>query len=177
LESQIGKNVEVYVDDVVVQTTAEDDLIVDLAETFTNLQYYCWKLNPEKCVFGVPSSKLLGFMVIHQGIEANPTKVDTIRRMNRPTGKKDVMKLTGMMATLGHFISKLGEKGLPFKDRKGEPEGGSEWEPIKVLLEGDRDSNKMNTASNTRLRLNYPSRSRPCSHWSATDPRNQQTTF
>jgi hypothetical protein len=56
-------------------------------------------------------------------------------------------------------------------------EGGSEWEPIKILLEGDRCSNKMNTTSNTRLRLNYPSWSRPRSHWSATDPRNQQTTF
>jgi hypothetical protein len=53
-------------------------------------------------------------MVSHHGIEANPTKVDAIRRMSRPTGKKDVMKLTGMMATLGRFISKLGEKGLPF---------------------------------------------------------------
>jgi hypothetical protein len=53
-------------------------------------------------------------MVSHRGIEANPTKVNTIRRMNRPIGNKDVMKLTGMMATLGQFISKLGEKGLPF---------------------------------------------------------------
>jgi hypothetical protein len=53
-------------------------------------------------------------MVSHWGIEENPTKVDAIRRINSPTGKKDVMKLTGMMATLGHFISKLGEKGLPF---------------------------------------------------------------
>jgi hypothetical protein len=44
----------------------------------------------------------------------NPTKVDAIRRMNRPTGKKDVMKLAGMMATLGRFVNKLGEKGLPF---------------------------------------------------------------
>jgi hypothetical protein len=53
-------------------------------------------------------------MVSHRGIEANPTKVDAIRGMNRPTGKKDVMKLTGMMAALGCFISKLGEKDLPF---------------------------------------------------------------
>jgi hypothetical protein len=53
-------------------------------------------------------------MVSHCGIEANPTKVDAIRRMNRPTDKKDVMKLTDMMAALGRFISKLGEKGLPF---------------------------------------------------------------
>jgi hypothetical protein len=114
LESQIGKNTEAYVDDVVVKTTIKDKLIADLADTFADLWIYCWKLNPEKCVFGVPSGKLLGFMVSHCGIEANPTKVDAIRKMNRPTRKKDVMKLTGMMATLGRFISKLGEKGLPF---------------------------------------------------------------
>jgi dsDNA-binding SOS-regulon protein len=53
-------------------------------------------------------------MVSHCSIEANPTKVDAIRRMNQPTGKKDVMKLTGMIVALGRFISKLGEKGLPF---------------------------------------------------------------
>jgi hypothetical protein len=114
LESQIGKNVEAYVDDVVVKTTNEDKLIADLAQTFANLRAYRWKLNPEKCIFGVPSGKLLGFMVSHRGIEANPAKVNAIRRMNRPTGKKDVMKLTAMIAALGHFISKLGEKGLPF---------------------------------------------------------------
>jgi hypothetical protein len=114
LESQIGKNVEAYVHDVVVKTTNEDDLIADLAQTFANLRVYRWKLNPEKCIFGVPSDKLLGFMVSHCGIEENPAKVDAICRMNRPTGKKDVLKFTGMMAVLGHFISKLGEKGLPF---------------------------------------------------------------
>jgi hypothetical protein len=99
---------------VVVKTTNEDDLIADLAQTFTNLLVYRWKLNPEKCVFSVPSGKLLGFMVSHRDIELNPTKVDAIHRMSQPTGKKDVMKLTCMMAALGHFISKLGEKGPPF---------------------------------------------------------------
>jgi hypothetical protein len=113
-ESQISKNIEAYVDNVVVKTTAEDDLIVDLAQTFANLRRYHWKLNPEKCVFGVPSGKLLGFMVSHHGIEANPTKVDVIRKMKRPIGKKDIMNLTGMMVALGRFISKHGEKGLPF---------------------------------------------------------------
>jgi hypothetical protein len=66
-----------------------------------------------KCVFGVPSGLLLGFMVGHRGIEANPVKVDAICNMAKPCCKKDVMNLTGMMATLGRFISKLGEKGLP----------------------------------------------------------------
>jgi hypothetical protein len=114
LESQIGKNVEAYVEDVVVKTTAEDNLIVDLTQTFANLRRYRWKLNPERCVFGVPSDKLLGFMVSHHDIEANPTKVDAILKMKRPTRKKDMMKLTGMMATLVRFISKLGGTGLPF---------------------------------------------------------------
>jgi hypothetical protein len=109
-----GKKVEAYVYDVVVKTTKEDKLIADLTETFTNLREFQWKLNPTKCIFGVPSGLLLGFMVRHRVIEANPVKVDAIRKMAKPSNKKDVMKLTGMMAALGRFISKLGEKGLPF---------------------------------------------------------------
>jgi hypothetical protein len=111
---QIGKNVEAYVDDVVGKTTVEDQLIADLTKTFANIREFKWKLNPTKCVFGVPSGRLLGFMVGHRGIEANPAKVDAIRKMAKPSNKKDVMMLTGMMAAVGRFISKLGEKGLPF---------------------------------------------------------------
>jgi hypothetical protein len=114
LKTQIGKNVEAYVDDVVVKTTEEDKLITDLTEIFANLREFQWILNPTKCVFGVPSGLLLGFMVRHRRIEANPAKVDAIRKMAKPSNKKDVMKLTDMMAALGRFISKLGEKGLPF---------------------------------------------------------------
>jgi hypothetical protein len=73
------------------------------------------------------------------------------------------------------------ESALPthcrWRTKTANQRGGSEWEPIKILLEGDRGSNKMITTSNTRVRLNYPSWSRPRSHWSATDPRRQQTTF
>jgi hypothetical protein len=99
---------------VVVKTTEEDKLITDLTETFANLQEFQWKLNPTKCVFGVPSGLLMGFMVGHRGIEANPSKVDAIRKIAKPSNKKNVMKLTSMMEALGRFISKLGEKGLPF---------------------------------------------------------------
>jgi hypothetical protein len=103
LKSQIGRNVEAYVDDVVIKTTEEDQLITDLAETFTNLLEFQWNLNSMKCVFGVPSGLLLGFMVGHWGIEANPVKVDAICNMAKPCCKKDVMNLIGMMATLGRF--------------------------------------------------------------------------
>jgi hypothetical protein len=53
-------------------------------------------------------------MVGHRGIKANPAKIDTIRKMAKPSNKKDIIKQTGMMAALSRFISKLGEKGLPF---------------------------------------------------------------
>jgi hypothetical protein len=77
------------------------------------LREYRWKLNPNKCVFGVPSGKLLGFIISHHGIEANPEKISAITSMKAPTCIKDVQKLTGCMAALNKFISELGERGLP----------------------------------------------------------------
>jgi hypothetical protein len=102
------------VDDVFVKTKNSDTLIVDLEETFASLREYRWKLNPNKCVFGVPSGKLLGFIISHRGIEANPEKISAITNMKAPTCIKDVQKLTGCIAALNRFISKLGERGLPF---------------------------------------------------------------
>jgi hypothetical protein len=111
---QLNKNVEAYVDDVVVKTRNSNTLITDLEETFASLREYCWKLNPNKCVFGIPSGKLLGFIISHRGIEPNPEMISTITSMKALTCIKDVQKLTGCMAALNRFISKLGERGLPF---------------------------------------------------------------
>jgi hypothetical protein len=111
---QLNKNIEAYVDDMVVKTRNSDTLIADLEETFASLREYWWKLNPNKCVFGVPSGKLLGFSISHRGIEANPEKISAITKMKAPTCIKDVQKLTGCMAALNKFISKLGVRGLPF---------------------------------------------------------------
>jgi hypothetical protein len=105
------------VDDVVVKTRNSDMLIADLEETFASLREYRWKLNSNKCVFGVPSDKLLGFIISHRGIEANPEKISAITSMKAPMCIKDVQKLTGCMAALNRFISKLGEQGLPFFKR------------------------------------------------------------
>ena len=68
LEKQIGMTVEAYVDDVVIKTRHVDSLIDDLRLTFTNLRTYDIKLNPEKCIFGVPAGKLQGFIVSSRGI-------------------------------------------------------------------------------------------------------------
>ena len=87
---QLHRNVEAYVDDVIVKTKTQDKFITDLEETFNSLRKFRWKLNPTKCVFGVPSGKLLGFIVSHQGIEANLDKINAIMAMVAPTIIKDV---------------------------------------------------------------------------------------
>jgi hypothetical protein len=78
LESQIGRNVEAYIDDVVVKSKKHEDLLHDLKETFNNLRKYKMMLNSKKCVLDVSSEKLLGYMVSSQGINANPKKVEVI---------------------------------------------------------------------------------------------------
>jgi hypothetical protein len=104
----MGKNAEAYVDDIVIKTCEEHTLVADLEETFANLRKVNIKLNP-KCVFGIPSSKLLGFLVSHRGIEANPDKIKAIEQMQPLRRLKDMQRLAGCMAALGRFISKLGE--------------------------------------------------------------------
>ena len=95
LQGQIGRNAEAYVDDVIIKTRSNDQFCADLPETFENLRRFKWKLNPTKCVFGIPSGKLQGFIVSSRGIEANPTKINAIRFMKPPRCKKDLMKLIG----------------------------------------------------------------------------------
>jgi hypothetical protein len=97
---KLNKNVEAYVDDVVIKTRNSNTLIADLEETFESLREYRWKLNPNKCIFGVPSGKLLGFIISHRGIEANHKKISAITSMKAPTCIKDVQKLTDSSRSL-----------------------------------------------------------------------------
>src|SRR3954464_2353691 len=126
LKEKIGRNVQVYVDDIVIKTYSTSTLLDDLGETFATLNKYRIKLNPKKCVFGVPAGKLLGYMVSARGIEANPEKVQALAKMQEPINIKSVQQLTGRIAALSHFISRLGESTLPFYQliRKG---GKFEW--------------------------------------------------
>jgi hypothetical protein len=96
------------VDDVVIKTENSENFIKDLQVVFNSLWGYRWKLNPEKCVFGVLAGQLLGFIVSHRGIEANPEKIEAIMRMEAPRSQKKVQRLTGCMAALSRFISRMG---------------------------------------------------------------------
>jgi hypothetical protein len=86
---QLHRNVEAYVDDVVIKTRKPDDLIAYMEETFNSLRRFRWKLNPTKCIFGVPSGKLLRFIISNRGIEANPVKITAITDMGAPATIKE----------------------------------------------------------------------------------------
>ena len=111
---QIGKNMEVYVDDMLVKSKEELTHLDDLKETFVTLKKHQMRLNPSKCVFGVASGKFLGFMVSQRGIEVNLEKVRAIINMASPKTVKDVQKLTGRIAALNKFVSRATDKCLPF---------------------------------------------------------------
>ena len=111
---QIGRNVEVYVDNMLVKSQDEEIHLDDLQETFDTLWQYNMKLNPSKCAFGVSSGKFLGFLVSHRGIEANPNKIRAILDMKPPQNVKEVQSLTGRVAALNRFVSKATDKCLPF---------------------------------------------------------------
>jgi hypothetical protein len=100
LESQIGRNVEAYIDDIVVKLEKHGDLLDDLKETLDNLSKSKMMLNPKKCVFGVSLGKLLGYMVSSQGIDTNLKKVEAIKNLQQPQIRKEIQKLTDMMAAL-----------------------------------------------------------------------------
>jgi hypothetical protein len=114
LGSQIGRNIQVYIDDVVITTRKEESVISDLKETFDNLNRYKLKLNPTKCSFGMSAGQLLGFLVSARGIEVNPEKIQAILTMGKPAKLHDVQKLAGHVAALSRFVARLGEKALPF---------------------------------------------------------------
>ena len=113
---QIGKTMEVYVDDMLVKSKTAANHVTHLSDTFAVLRKYRMKLNPLKCAFRVASKKFLDFMVNHRGIKANPKKIQALIDMRSPTKTKEVQSLTGRVAALSRFISRATDKCPPFFD-------------------------------------------------------------
>ena len=113
-EPQLGKNVEVYIDDMVVKSKLVFEHLADLTSIFEILREHKLHLNVSKCSFGVGSGNFLGYMVTHRGIEVNPDQIKAINSLQPPRNPKEVQKLTGMMVTLNRFISRSAERCKPF---------------------------------------------------------------
>ena len=113
-EPQLGKNVEVYINDMVVKSKLVTKHVRDLTSIFEILREHKLHLNASKCSFGVASGKFLGYMVTHRGIEVNPDQIKAINNLQPPRNPKEVQKLTGMMDALNRFISRSTDRCKPF---------------------------------------------------------------
>ena len=113
-EPQLGKNIEIYIDDMVVKSKLEFELVNDLGNIFEILRRHKLRLNASKCSFGVGLGKFLGYMVTHHGIEVNPDQIRAINNLQPPQNPKEVQKLTRMVVALNRFISRSADKCRPF---------------------------------------------------------------
>ncbi|GJR22197.1 reverse transcriptase domain-containing protein [Tanacetum coccineum] len=113
-QSQIGRNLEAYVDDMVIKSKDEKMLLADIAETFDNLKKINMKLNPKKSSFRVEEGKFLGHMVTSKGIRANPKKTKALADLQSPRTLKEMQSLSGKLAALNRFLAKSAERSLPF---------------------------------------------------------------
>uniref|UniRef100_A0A2N9IBS0 Integrase catalytic domain-containing protein n=1 Tax=Fagus sylvatica TaxID=28930 RepID=A0A2N9IBS0_FAGSY len=111
---QIGKTVEVYIDDMLVKSVRKEDHLAHLREVFEILRRDELCLNDSKCLFGVHSGKFLGHIISNRGIEANPDQISALMNLEEPKNSKQVQRLTGMVAALGRFISRSADKCRPF---------------------------------------------------------------
>ncbi|GJZ88752.1 reverse transcriptase domain-containing protein [Tanacetum coccineum] len=106
-QAHLGRNLEAYVDDMVIKSKTEHDMIMDIAETFDNLRKM-------KCSFGAGEGKFLGYIVTSEGIRANPKKTKAIADVQSPKTLKEMQSLSGKLAALNRFISRSAERFLPF---------------------------------------------------------------
>ena len=113
-ESQLGKNIKVYIDDMVVKSKVVSEHMRDLSDIFKILRRHKLRLNAFKCSFGVGLRKFLGYMVTHRGIKVSPDQIRTVHSIQSPWNPKKVQKLNGMIAALNHFISRSADRCRPF---------------------------------------------------------------
>ena len=113
-ESQLGKSIEAYIDDMVVKSKIASEHVRDLGDIFEILRRHKLHLNASKCSFRVASGKFLGYMVIHRGIKVSLDQIRAVNSLQPPQNPKEVQKFTGMITALNRFISRLADRSKPF---------------------------------------------------------------
>ena len=113
-EPQLGKSIEVYIDEMVVKSKVVSEHVRNLRDIFEILRKHKLHLNASKCSFGVGSGKFLGYMVTHKGIEVSPDQIKAVNNLQPPRNPKEVQKLTRMIVALNCFISRSANKCRPF---------------------------------------------------------------
>ncbi|XP_021975538.1 uncharacterized protein LOC110870669 [Helianthus annuus] len=140
----IGKTVEVYMDDLVIMSHEEDTMLGNIQRTFNSLHNVNLKLNPTKCSLGMEEGKFLGFIVTRDGFKVNPEKVQAIQLMPSPATIKEMQRLAGRLAALNRFLANHAAKSYPFistlrncakkTDFQWTPEAEAAFKQIKEYL-------------------------------------------
>ncbi|XP_064947540.1 uncharacterized protein LOC103974979 [Musa acuminata AAA Group] len=132
---QIGRNIEVYIDDMIVKSQEARTHLADLAEAFAILRRVGMRLNPAKCAFGVMTGKFLGFIVHERGIDADPEKLQAIINMQSPRTIKDLQRLNGKLVALSRFLARSGDRCFPFFRALKNPKGFQWTAECEVALQ------------------------------------------
>ncbi|XP_058725909.1 uncharacterized protein LOC131597216 [Vicia villosa] len=111
--AEIGDMLEVYMDDMIVESQKETDHAAPLKKVFEQARKCKMRFNPEKCTFGVRAGKFLGFYLTERGIEANPDKCRDFSDFPTPSSKKSIQTLNGMLTSLSRFVAKSAQHALP----------------------------------------------------------------
>ena len=101
------RDVEVYVDDIIVKSQSRVDHLATLQRFFERMRQFILRLNPKKCTFGVTSGKLLGHIVSEHGIEVDPEKIKTMLDMPAPRTEKEIRGFLGRLQYISRFIARL----------------------------------------------------------------------
>nr|GFA52300.1 hypothetical protein [Tanacetum cinerariifolium] len=112
--TKIERDLEAYVNDMVIKSTFEKEMLKDIQETFERFQSINMKLNPNKCSFGVEEGPFLGDLITKQGIKSNHSKVKAVTDLDQPRTLKDIQSLNEKLAALSQFLSKGAKRSLAF---------------------------------------------------------------
>ncbi|KAJ4728684.1 Retrovirus-related Pol polyprotein from transposon opus [Melia azedarach] len=159
-KEQIGKTMEIYVDDMITKSMKIADHVSHLSGTFDVMRKFGMKLNPEKCAFGIAAGKFLGYKVHQRGIEANKKKNKTIVEMRSPRTTKEIQNLAGRVATLNRFVSKCTDRCHPFFQAIKRVKAGKER-----VLPFRRSLAAAFAASRSQRRLAIDLNTPPVPHW------------
>ncbi|GJR38923.1 reverse transcriptase domain-containing protein [Tanacetum coccineum] len=109
---QLGRNMEVNAEDMVIKSDSEEEMLADIKETLKRLRVI--NLNPKKCSFGVEEGIFSRHLITKQGIKVNPLKVKTISDLQPPKSVSEIQNLNRKLAAPNRFLSKGADKTLPF---------------------------------------------------------------
>ncbi|GJT79210.1 reverse transcriptase domain-containing protein [Tanacetum coccineum] len=149
-QKQIGRNLEVYVDDLVIKSRTKDEIVRDMEETFRTLREINMKLNPKKCTFGIEEGMFLGYKVSTRGLKVCPDKVDDVLSLPSPKYLKDVQKLNGKLAKakeafkqMNQLIAKLSMLVAPMEKEELVVYLAATKETVSAVLMTERETKQM----------------------------------